>query len=72
MENCCIGFSDPIPAAIRAAYYKTLSLTNVAFMNVEGPLVQSFGGDGAIELQNVAGIYGEKTVADEPYVCKSI
>ena len=72
MESCMIGFSEPIPAAIRAAHYKTLSLTNVAFQNVEGPLVESFGGDGAIELTNVGGINGEKTAANEPYVCKSI
>ena len=72
MKGCRIGFSEPIPAAIRGAYYGRLDLEKVDFTNVDGPLVMSFGGDGEIVMRDVTGVNGTAAPATEPYTCKSI
>ncbi|MBO5270826.1 MAG: hypothetical protein J6B77_08570 [Clostridia bacterium] len=72
LTNCCIAFSEPVSAAIRAANYSSMELENVAFHGVDGPLVLSFGGDGEIDLQNVGGVTGTCRASTEPYRSKSI
>ena len=72
MTDCRISYREPVPGAIRAAYYGTLSLKNVSFGNVEGSLVTSFGGDGEIRADGVAGCPVKAEPATEPYTCKSI
>lgn len=72
MRDCRISYRAPVPAAIRAAHYGTLALTDVTFEGVDGPLVTSFGGDGRIDAVRLAGCPAESRPANEPYVCKSI
>jgi hypothetical protein len=72
MQNCYISFEEPIPSAIRAAYYGTIALSNVAFKNVTGALVTSFGGDGVLATENVTGAECRIAPSEEPYTCKSI
>ena len=72
MTDVTVSFKDPVPAAIRAAYYGRFKLTRVRFEGVEGPLVMSFGGDGEADLTDVTGISGVMEPATEPYTCKSI
>lgn len=72
MTDVSVSFTEPVAAAIRAAYYGRLRLTRVSFRNVAGPLVMSFGGDGEILADGLTGVSDDVVPADEPYTCKAI
>ena len=72
LKNCKIAFTGKVPCAIRAAHFERLALDTVDFINVNGPLVRSYGDSGEIAAKGVTGVNGLLTETDEPYLSKSI
>ncbi len=72
LKNCRIAFTEQVSCAIRAAHFEKIVAENVAFENVCGPLIRSYGDTGEIVSENVTGIAATLTETDEPYVSKGV
>lgn len=72
LKNCRIGFTEEVGCAIRAAHFERIVAENVAFENVKGPLVRSYGDAGELVLTNVSGFDRPIAESDEPYVSKGV